>query len=154
MLTKSFQLISITHLAKYGESAYVWIFARFVNFATVRPVSIYAESMLCPLAGCTIIDLPRCIAGVCECQIACAQLIEHAQNAQTGADRMATLDANQAGDFARAMSLLDASCAGDQGHVMWIELHQSSYQIDLFQRQLHRIQMLRGAWSVGGPELC
>ena len=90
---------------------------------------------------------------MCKCEIAGAQLIEHTKNAQTGPNRMATLDANQAGNLARSMGLLDARGRGDQRHVMGIELHEAAYQIDLLQGQLHCIQMLGGARRIGGPEL-
>lgn len=89
-----------------------------------------------------------------KCEITSTELVEHAQHTQTGADRMAALDANETGYLAGAMCLLDARGRRDQCHVMGIQLHQSPYQIDLFEGQLHRIQMLGRAGRVGGPELC
>lgn len=106
-----------------------------------------------PAISLSLRHSPRCIAGVCQCQITCTELIEHAQHTETGANRMAALDANQTGNLAGTMGLLDARRRRDQCHVMRIELNQATYQIDLFQRQLHCIQMLRRARSVGGPEL-
>lgn len=98
-------------------------------------------------------NLPRCIAGVCESQVSGAQLVEHSQDTQTGADGMSALHANETGDLASPVRLLDSRSSRDQRHVMRIELNKSTNQVDLLQRQLHCIQMLGWAGGIGGPEL-
>jgi len=51
---------------------------------------------------------PRCIAGVCESQVSGAQLVEHSQDTQAGADGMSALHANETRDLASPMGLFDS----------------------------------------------
>ena len=73
--------------AEVGEAPDVGHPARLINFAAVRP---------------------RRVARVREGEIAGAELVERAQHTEAGADRVAALDPDQAGQLAGAMALLDA----------------------------------------------
>jgi len=55
-----------------------------------------------------LMNSPRCIAGVCESQVSGAQLVEHSQDTQAGADGMSALHANETRDLASPMGLFDS----------------------------------------------
>jgi len=42
-------------------------------------------------------DSPRCVAGMSECEVSCAQLVQHPQHAEARAYGVTTLHADEAG---------------------------------------------------------
>jgi len=52
-------------------------------------------------------DSPRCVAGVSECEVPCAQLVQHPQHAETRANGVATLYSDEAGQQTRLVSSLN-----------------------------------------------
>jgi len=52
-------------------------------------------------------DSPRCVAGVSECEVSCAQLVQHPQHTETRAYRVATLYSDKAGQQTRLVRPLN-----------------------------------------------
>jgi hypothetical protein len=52
-------------------------------------------------------DSPRCVAGVSECQVPCAQLVQHSQHTEARAYGMATLYYDEAGQQTRLVRYLN-----------------------------------------------
>lgn len=66
---------------------------------------------------------------------------------------MATLDPHQATDHPILVRLLQLLAAGHQPDPLRVPRHEPAHHVDLLQGELHRVQKLRLAWHVDGPEL-
>ena len=52
-------------------------------------------------------DSPRCVAGVCECEVSSAQLVQHPQHTEARAYGVATLNSDEAGQQAGCVRSLN-----------------------------------------------
>jgi len=52
-------------------------------------------------------DSPRCVAGVSECEVSCAQLVQHPQHTEARAYGVATLYSDEAGQQTRLVRSLN-----------------------------------------------
>ena len=96
---------------------------------------------------------PAGVGRVGERHVARTKVVHLAQHGKAGADRMATLHAQQAGDLALRHRRLDIGRGERQRHVIRIAGDQPLGDVDLLDRRLHGVRLFKAGRHIDRPPL-